>query len=156
MAVKPILSDIVISTNGGYPLDQNIYQAVKGMTAAEGSVKKDGIIIMLAKSNDGHGGEEFYRTFSEEKDLDRMIDTFMKTPNETTRVDQWQSQIFARVLKHARIIYVSEAPDQMVRDLHMIPAHSLPEAVKLAEDMLANPNATVTAIPDGIGVMIDL
>ena len=102
--VAPAMADIVISTNGGYPLDQNIYQAVKGMTAAEATVKKGGIIIMMAKSNDGHGGEEFLKTFAEEKDLNRMLDTFMKTPKETTRVDQWQSQIFARVLQHATVI----------------------------------------------------
>jgi nickel-dependent lactate racemase len=148
------LADIAISTNGGYPLDQNIYQAVKGMTAAEATVKKGGVIIMLAKSNDGHGAPEFYKTFAEEKDLDRMLDTFMKTPKESTRVDQWQSQIFARVLKHARVIYVSEAPDGMVRDLHMTPAHSLDEAVKTAEKFLGNPQASIVAIPDGVAVMV--
>jgi nickel-dependent lactate racemase len=152
--VRAIPADIVISTNGGYPLDQNIYQAVKGMTAAEAAVKKDGVIIMLAKSNDGHGAPEFYKTFAEEKDLDRMLDTFMKTPRETTRVDQWQSQIFARVLKHARVIYISDAPDQMVRDLHMIPAHSIAEAVKKAEELLGNPRASIAAVPDGVGVMV--
>ena len=40
--VSPVFADIVISTNGGYPLDQNIYQAVKGMTAAEATVKEGG------------------------------------------------------------------------------------------------------------------
>jgi nickel-dependent lactate racemase len=153
--VKATPADIVISTNGGYPLDQNIYQAVKGMTAAEAAVKKDGIIIMLAKSNDGHGAPEFYKTFAEEKNLDRMLDAFMKTPRETTRIDQWQSQIFARVLKHAKVIYISDAPDQMVRDLHMTPAHSLPEAVKMAEEMLNNPRASIAAIPDGVAVMVN-
>jgi nickel-dependent lactate racemase len=152
--VKAIPADIVISTNGGYPLDQNIYQAVKGMTAAEAAVKKGGVIIMLARSNDGHGAPEFYKTFAEEKDLDRMLDTFMKTPRETTRVDQWQSQIFARVLKHARVIYISDAPDQMVQDLHMIPAHSISGAVKKAEELLGNPRASVAAVPDGVGVMV--
>ena len=44
-------ADIVISTNGGYPLDQNVYQAVKGMTAAEAAVKEGGVIIMLSASN---------------------------------------------------------------------------------------------------------
>jgi nickel-dependent lactate racemase len=148
------MADIVISTNGGYPLDQNIYQAVKGMTAAEASVKKGGVIIMLAESKDGHGGAEFHKTFAEEKDLNRMLNTFMKTPRENTRVDQWQSQIFARVLKHATLIYVSEAPDEMVRDLHMIPAHSIDEAVKKAEKILGNPNASITAIPDGVSVIV--
>ena len=59
--------DIAISTNGGYPLDQNIYQSVKGMTAAEATCKEDGIIIMVAACNDGHGGESFYRNVSEAK-----------------------------------------------------------------------------------------
>jgi nickel-dependent lactate racemase len=69
--VDAIPADIVISTNGGYPLDQNIYQAVKGMTAAEATVRKGGIIVMLAYSNDGHDSEEFYKTFAREKDLER-------------------------------------------------------------------------------------
>jgi len=152
--VKAVPADIAISTNGGYPLDQNIYQAVKGMTAAEGTVKKDGIIVMMARSNDGHGGEMFLKTFKEEKDLDRMLKTFLDTPKEDTIVDQWQSQIFARVLQKAKVIFVSEAPDEMVRDLHMIPAKSLEQAMKMAEELLGNPNATVTAIPDGVAVMV--
>ena len=52
-------ADIVISTNGGYPLDQNVYQAVKGMTAAEAAVRDGGVIIMLADSSDGLGGDHF-------------------------------------------------------------------------------------------------
>ena len=152
--VKPAMADIVISTNGGYPLDQNIYQAVKGMTAAEATVRKDGVIIQLAKSNDGHGAPEFFRTFAEEKDLDRMLDTFMKTPRESTRVDQWQSQILARILKHAKVIYISGAPDETVRDFQMIPAHSIDEAVKMAEEILDNHNASITAIPDGVSVIV--
>ncbi|HHY52675.1 MAG TPA: nickel-dependent lactate racemase, partial [Clostridiales bacterium] len=152
--VDSVPADIAVTTNGGYPLDQNIYQAVKGMTAAEATVKEGGVIIMMAKSNDGHGGAEFHKTFKEEKDLNRMMDTFLKTPKDETRVDQWQSQIFARVLKHARVVYVSDAPDEMVRDLHMTPAHSLDEAMKIAEDMLGNPNASIVAIPDGVAVMV--
>jgi nickel-dependent lactate racemase len=153
-AARAVPADIVITTNGGYPLDQNIYQAVKGMTAAEAAVKKDGVIIMLAESSDGHGAPEFHRTFAEEKDLDRMTDAFMKTPRENTRVDQWQSQIFARVLKHARVIYISGAPDETVRDLHMIPLHSVSGAIKKAEEILGSPRATIAAIPDGVAVIV--
>ncbi|MCL2601587.1 MAG: nickel-dependent lactate racemase [Treponema sp.] len=152
--VKAVPADIVISTNGGYPLDQNIYQAVKGMTAAEVTVKKGGVIIMLARSNDGHGGEVFYKTFKEEKDVDRMLRKFLDTPKEDTIVDQWQSQIFARVLQRAKVIYVSEAPDEIVRELHMTPAKSLDEAVKMAEALLGKPDASITAIPDGVAVMV--
>ncbi|MCL2479342.1 MAG: nickel-dependent lactate racemase, partial [Treponema sp.] len=152
--VKAIPADIVITTNGGYPLDQNIYQAVKGMTAAEACVKKDGVIIMLAKSSDGHGAPGFHETFINEKDLDRMLEVFMKTPNEETRVDQWQSQILARILKHAKLIYVSDAPDAIVRDFQMVPAHSIGEAVKKAEEILGNPDASIMAIPDGVSVIV--
>ena len=152
--VRAVPADIAISTNGGYPLDQNIYQAVKGMTAAEATVKHGGVIIMLARCNDGHGGEMFHKTFRDEKDLVRMMRKFLDTPKEETIIDQWQSQTFARVLQRAKVIFVSEAPDEMVRDLHMTPAKSLEEALRLAEEHLGNPSATITAIPDGIAVMV--
>lgn len=152
--VKSAPSDIVISTNGGYPLDQNIYQAVKGMTAAEATVNEGGVIIMVAKSNDGHGGERFYKTFKEEKDVDRMMETFLATPSEETIPDQWQSQIFARVLKKAKIIYVSDAPDDMVEDLHMIPARTVEEAIEKADEILGKKDSKITVIPDGVSVIV--
>jgi len=124
------------------------------MTAAEATVKKGGVIIHLALSNDGHGAPEFHKTFKEEKDLDRILDTFMKTPKESTRIDQWESQILIRVLKHARVIYISGAPDETVRDFQMIPAHSIDEALKIAEEILGNPEASITVIPDGIAVVV--
>ena len=83
-----------------------------------------------------------------------MLETFFLTPKNQTRVDQWQSQIFARVLKHARVIYVSDASDEMVRNMHMTPANSLEEAIKMAEKYLNNPDATITTIPDGVSVMV--
>ncbi|MGF7011008.1 nickel-dependent lactate racemase [Lachnospiraceae bacterium PF1-22] len=152
--VDAIPADIVISTNGGYPLDQNIYQAVKGMTAAEATVKKDGVIIMVAKSVDGHGGEVFYNTFKEEKNLERMMRTFLDRTPEETIADQWQSQIFARVLMKAKIIYVSDAPDEMVTDLHMIPAHSVTEAIDKAKQLVNRDDYQITVIPDGVSVMV--
>ncbi|MDR2501601.1 MAG: nickel-dependent lactate racemase, partial [Treponema sp.] len=151
-SVDPIPADIVISTNGGYPLDQNIYQSVKGMTAAEATVKQGGVIIMLSASNDGHGGESFYKTFQEEKDLERMTESFLKTPKEKTIADQWESQILARVLRRARVIYISNLSDRMIQDFQMIPAHSLEEAMQKAEALTGNPQASITAIPDGIAV----
>ncbi|MGI5172582.1 nickel-dependent lactate racemase [Treponema sp. OMZ 840] len=147
-------ADIVISTNGGYPLDQNIYQAVKGMTAAEATVKKGGVIIMLAKSNDGHGGEGFYHQMADEPDIQKTLDLFMSRGRNETQSDQWQTQIFIRILQRAQVIYVSDADDQLIRDLHMIPAHSLDEAMKTAEKICGNPDAAVTAIPDGVSVMV--
>lgn len=152
--VKAVPADIAISTNGGYPLDQNIYQAVKGMTAAEVTVKQDGVIIMLAKSNDGHGGDVFYNTFRDEADIKKTLDLFMSRDRNKTEADQWQSQVFIRVLQKARVIYVSDSDDQTVMDFHMIPAKSVEEALKKAEEILGNSKATVTVIPDGVSVMV--
>ena len=151
---KPIPADIVISTNGGYPLDQNIYQAVKGMTAAEATVKEGGVIIMLAKSADGHGGEQFYRQLADEKDISNTMALFLSRGRNETVPDQWQTQIFLRILNRASVIYVSDAPDEMVRNMHMTPARSLSEAIALAKTALGNDRASITAIPDGVAVMV--
>lgn len=146
-------ADIVITSNGGYPLDQNIYQAVKSMTAAEASVKRGGVIIACSECRDGHGGEAFYRFFKGERDNGRLMQSVLSTPRDATAVDQWQAQVLARVLMKARVIFVSEAPDDVVRDLHMIPAHSVNEAIGLADELLAR-RGTVTVIPDGVGVIV--
>ena len=148
-------ADIVVTTNGGYPLDQNIYQAVKGMTAAEAAVKDGGVIVMCAKAEDGHGGESFYRTFRDEPDPARLMRAFLGRKPEETIVDQWQSQIFARVLMKARVVFVSSCPDGMVRDLHMIPAHSLPEAMEKAAELCGREDWQCTVIPDGVSVIAE-
>lgn len=152
--VDAVPSDIVITTNGGYPLDQNIYQAVKCMTAAEATMNPGGVMIIGAKSNDGHGGEQFYKTFKEEKDVEKMLKEFLGTPSEDTIPDQWQSQIFARILKNYKVIYISDADDQIVKDLHMIPAHSIEEALDKAEEMVGNKDAKIAVIPDGVSVIV--
>ena len=152
--VEAIPADIAISTNGGYPLDQNIYQSVKGMTAAEATVRPGGVIVMFAKASDGHGGASFHRTFRDEPDLERMMRTFLARKPEETIIDQWQSQILARVLLKAKVIFVSACDDQIVRDLHMIPAHSPAEALEMAKTLVGKPDYTVTVIPDGVSVIV--
>ena len=153
--VKAKKADIVISTNGGYPLDQNIYQAVKGMTAAEATVNEGGVIIMLAKSNDGIGGDAFYHQMADEKDIYKTMALFMSRGRNETVPDQWQTQIFLRILMKAKVVYVSSAPDNIVEDLHMVPAHSLEEALAKAEEILGNKKASVTMIPDGVSVIVE-
>ena len=156
--VRAVSSDIVITTNGGYPLDQNIYQSVKGMTAAEAAVREGGVTIMLAKADDGHGGNSFYETFCSQKDLGQMMEDFLATEPENTRIDQWQSQILARVLMHSHVVYVSDAEDQIIRDFHMIPAHSIEEALKIADQILEEQgmiNGKILAVPDGVSVIVD-
>lgn len=152
--VDAVPADIVVSTNGGYPLDQNIYQSVKGMTAAESTVNEGGVIIMLSKASDGHGGKSFHETFRDEKDLNRMMKTFLDRKPEETIIDQWQSQIFARVLLKATIIFVSSCDDQLVEDMHMIPAHTMEEAMEKAKAIVKKDDYKVTVIPDGVSVIV--
>ena len=153
--VKAATADIVISTNGGYPLDQNIYQAVKGMIAAEATVREGGVIIMLAASNDGLGGDDFYHQMADEKDIHKTMALFLSRGRNETVPDQWQTQIFLRILMKATVVYVSSAPDGIVEDLHMVPAHSLEEALEKARKIVGKADATITAIPDGVSVIVE-
>ena len=152
--MKAVPADIVISTNGGYPLDQNVYQAVKGMTAAEATVNDGGVIIMLAKSNDGIGGDHFYHQLADEEDINKTMNIFLSRGRNETIPDQWQTQILLRILMKAKVIYVSEMADEVVEKMHMIPAHSLEEAITKAKKMVPKENITLTAIPDGVSVMV--
>jgi len=152
--VRPIYADIAISTNGGYPLDQNVYQSIKGMTAAEATVRDGGVIIMLSKSDDGHGGEELYRGLKEEPDSRRALQKILSRDRKSTIADQWQAQILLRILEKASVIFVSDAPADMIRDMHMIPARDVGEALAIAKKLLSNEAPTITAIPDGISVMV--
>ena len=105
--VEKQLADIAITSNGGYPLDQNIYQAVKSMTAAEATVKEGGVIIVSAESSDGTGGDAFYNAFVDEPDTQKLYQSFLDTPKIKTIPDQWESQILCRVLlKTKAVIYI--------------------------------------------------
>ena len=152
--VKAVEADVVISTNGGYPLDQNMYQAVKGMTAAEATVKKGGVIIMLAQSGDGTGGEHFYHQLADEPDAAKTMALFRSRGRQETAPDQWQSQILLRILERAAVIYVSDMEDAVVEKMHLIPAHGIGEALEKAKEILKKQDPTVTAIPDGISVVV--
>ncbi len=147
-------ADIVISTNGGYPLDQNVYQAVKGMTAAEATVKDGGVIIMLARSNDGIGGDHFYHQLADEPDIRKTMNVFLSRGRNETVPDQWQTQIFLRILMKATVIYVSEVDDVTVRNMHMISAHCIDEALKIAKEIVKTDSPSIVAIPDGVSVMV--
>ena len=151
---EPIPADIVITTNGGYPLDQNVYQAVKGMTAAEATVKQGGVIIMLARCNDGIGGDHFYRQLAQEPDIDKTMALFLSRGKEQTVPDQWQTQVFLRVLKKATVIFLSEMDDATIREMHMLPAKTMEEALQKAKAILNKENPDIVAIPDGISVIV--
>ena len=152
--VKADPADIAITTNGGYPLDQNVYQAVKGMTAAEATVKDGGVIIMLAESSDGYGGEDLYNQLTGERDITKIMEGFLKRSRNNTLPDQWQSQILVRILMKASVIYVSQIDDAEVEKMHMIPAHSVEDGISKAKAILKMEKPKIVAIPDGISVVV--
>lgn len=155
--VDAIPSDIVISTNGGYPLDQNIYQSVKGMTAAEATCNPGGVIIMVTNCIDGHGGQSLYDTFANEKSEEKIMQKFLATGRNETVPDQWESQILCRILLKYKVIMVTKAPKDMVHAMHMDYAENVPEAIKMADEYLekqGKKNSKITVIPDGVSVIV--
>lgn len=146
-------ADIVISTNNGYPLDQNLYQAVKGMSTAEATAAPGAVIIMVARCEDGHGGESFLATFRDNPSAGDILKSIRAVAPEDTIVDQWQSQILARILEKHTVIMLSQADDETVRQLHMLPAHSLEQALKIAREM-KGAAARITVVPEGVSTII--
>jgi len=155
LKVSAIPSEIVVVTNGGYPLDQNIYQTVKGMDTAAMNAKKGGVIIMLAECADGHGGEAFYRWFKDSKGPEDVANRIATIPMDKTSMDQWQAQIFAKILiKHKIILVTDQCDPQLVKDLCMEYASNIYEALEMAYRM-TSPEAKVTVIPDGVSVLVE-
>ena len=148
-----IPADIVISSNNGYPLDQNIYQAVKGMTAAEATCAEGGVIIMCAACEDGHGGASFMETMTQSLTPAEILEKIQATPKCDTVPDQWESQILARILSRFPVVLVSRADPKLVRDMKMHPAEDLSQALALAEELLGR-GGSITAIPEGISTII--
>ncbi len=152
--VQPVKSDIIISSNGGYPLDQNIYQAVKGMTAGEACAREGSIIIMVAACTDGHGGEGFYNLFYNATSPAALLAEIENVSQEGTIPDQWEAQILARILSKNTVIFVADNTiEKTINTMHMTYAATLKEALCAAEK-LKGTDASVTVIPDGVSVIV--
>ncbi len=153
-SVPAVEADIVVTSNGGYPLDQNIYQCVKGLTAAEACVHQGGVIILCAGLGDGHGGAGFYHWFADRRNADEVMRDIVNVPAGETHMDQWQAQILARVQQKARCIFVTTEDNRaMLEDMHMGWAATVNDAMAIASAMLGQ-EASVTVIPDGVGVIV--
>lgn len=149
-------SDIVITSNGGYPLDQNVYQSVKGMTAAEAVCRPGGVIIMVSACSDGHGGEAFFRALSGEPDTHKLLESIRKVPSEKTTPDQWQYQILLRIKERFTVIVVTRDCDhRILNSMHLQTAHSIEEALAAARAVTGE-NARIAVIPDGVSVIAEL
>jgi nickel-dependent lactate racemase len=138
---------IVITTNSGYPLDQNLYQAVKGMSAAAQVVAEDGYIAAAARCNDGfpaHGN--FKRLLFEHDSPQALLDTIV-SPGFSV-YDQWEAQLLAGVLLKARVGLYSELPPDDVRRAHLEPIEDLSDTLETELRRLGT-DAPIAVLPEG-------
>jgi lactate racemase len=140
-------ADIVIVSAGGYPKDMNMYQAQKALDNAAVAVKPGGQIIWLAQCAEGLGNKTFEQWMvgaSPEKILERIQHDFVLGGHKAAAI--------ARVLRQAKILLVSDLPDDLVRKCSMEPYPDLDSAFQSA---LRNcqPDPLITVIPEGAAVM---
>jgi nickel-dependent lactate racemase len=147
MRAVPRRFDIVITTNSGYPLDQNVYQSVKGMAAAARVVKPGGTIICAAECADGVPEHGNYR----------KILQMGRTPDELLRLicspgfslfDQWQVQIQAQIQRQATVYLKSSLPDDVVRSTHFEPCDDISALVRHLV-RTHGPHTSICVLPQG-------
>jgi nickel-dependent lactate racemase len=124
------------------------------MTAAEATCKEGGVIIIASKCSDGHGGEVFYNTFKEAASPEEVMEDILDRDRKETIPDQWESQILARILAKFTVIMVTDAPREMVEDMHLKWAFDIENALEMAEKIVNKEKASVTVIPDGVSVIV--
>lgn len=138
---------VVITSNSGYPLDLNLYQAVKGMSAAAQIVEEGGLIIVAARCNDGfpdHGN--FRRLLFDYASPQDFLDD-LASPG-FRQQDQWQNQLLALIQLKARVAVYSELDAGELEQAHMLPVADLNAFV--ADTLAALPATTpVAVLPEG-------
>jgi nickel-dependent lactate racemase len=109
---------VVVTTNAGYPLDQNLYQAVKGMSAAAQIVEQDGFILQASRCNDGfpHHGN-FRKLLFDHATPRALLDTI--TAPGFSMYDQWEAQLLAIIALKARVGLYSDLDPDEVRRAHL-------------------------------------
>ena len=140
--------DVVLTTNSGFPLDQNLYQAVKGMSAAAKVVKPGGTIICVAECRDGIPDHGSYAEILASGRSPSELLSLINSPGYRVP-DQWQVQIQAMIQERSRVLVkAGMLSDEQVRAAHFEPVDDVTEAVEaaLAE---AGSGATLCVLPQG-------
>lgn len=149
-AMRPVDArcDVVLTTNSGYPLDQNLYQAVKGMSAAACLVKDGGAIICAAECRDGvpdHG--PYGRLLKARRTPDDLL-AMVEAPG-FAEPDAWQVQVQALIQRRARVLVKAEGlTHEQLREAHFEPVTDVGMAVREALGA-AGPAATLAVLPHG-------
>ncbi len=149
-AMQPVEKpfDVVLTTNSGYPLDQNLYQSVKGMSAAAEVVKPGGHIICVAECRDGLPDHGAYAAILSEKDSPAELLEMINSAGYSVP-DQWQVQVQAQIQMKANVSVVAGCLDPaQIRAAHFEPAEDPAEAVSHALSA-SGPGSTLCVLPQG-------
>lgn len=140
--------DMVVTTNSGYPLDQNLYQCGKGMSAAERIVRKGGAIVMAAKCEDGIPDHGLYRELLlAARNPTELFEQVLRFPK--PRQDQWAAQIQARIQLHADVhLFAEGLTDQQIRESLLIPSRDIAATIEQLRARYGR-NARIGVLPDG-------
>ncbi len=138
---------IVITTNSGYPLDQNLYQTVKGMSAAVQIVEEGGLILVASRCNDGFPAHGNFKNFLfSHQSAEEMLGKIHAAG--FSLFDQWQVQVFSNILKKCRVGLYSDLPEEEVSRGHMMPVQDMRQALD-AELQRIGRDAPVAVMPEG-------
>ena len=148
-AMQPVKEpfDVVVTTNSGYPLDLNLYQGVKGMSAGARIIKPGGTLILACECREGVPAnsplDKLLRSASSPEEILTML-----TTAGFVRPEQWQAQIQALVQRKAKVLVYSSLPDEVIRACHLMPCRDIAQAV-CEEVERRGPNARVAVLPQG-------
>ena len=138
---------IVVTTNSGYPLDQNLYQTVKGMSAAAQIVAPGGFIAAASRCNDGFPEHGNFKKLLFDHGSPREVLDAIEAPG-FSLYDQWEAQLLALIRLKARVGLLSELPADEVRRAYLEPIADLGAAVA-GELARIGEDAPVAVLPEG-------
>ena len=142
------LFDIVLTSNSGFPLDQNLYQSVKGMAAAARVVKPNGTIICASECKDGLPKHGSYASLLKSQKTPSDLLLMIKN-NNFVEPDQWQVQIQAQIQMNSRVYLKSSyLSDDQIKSAHLEPVDIIEDTVAEALGR-AGQHATLCVLPEG-------
>jgi nickel-dependent lactate racemase len=139
--------EIVVTTNSGYPLDQNLYQGVKGMSAGARIIQEGGTLILACECREGVPAKSPLDQLLRSASGPEEILTLLASPG-FVRPEQWQAQIQALIQRRAKVLLYSSLPDEIVRSAYLTPCHGISAAVLERLEQLG-PEARVAVLPQG-------
>lgn len=140
--------DVVITSNSGYPLDLNVYQSVKGMSAAAQVVKTGGHIIVAAECWDGiPEGSDYEKILTAAGSVDQLM-SYIKD-RENVLKDTWQVYFQALIQQKAKVyLYSDKLSDHTIKKALLVPSGDIGELVR---DLLRETGSVsrICVLPEG-------